>query len=483
MALKAAFIALAGILARTGLAYGTFGYPAFLTETVWTGVTCTASPASTPVSTHIPFGATTMSGVTVHPASSPTSCYQLPTAVSALTPMALPLNQILETSDTMEPVFFYVGGNGTTPQYLGTFIGNSQSLLDLSDAASSAGRLAMTLPGGERLVVERGGIHLFGQGCDSVHSLSVESFWAQIVNITGTPSSSPPSQRLGKRAAQDETPFTVHVQVDKGTEAFQQAVVFGQSPCQIQGTTPGSQYDTMVYTCQYPGVNSGEKQCEAAFRAWLSNSPTDPNGVPGNLSDFLNIISPFLSQSNSAIASLLPRELQGTVSQALQWLGTTGQAVANEAIELGGLSLCTVLHAADENDLTFHNGSVATHTMGAFVRPPTGTLTLDLQNTPRAAPTREPPRVHQPNIGNFPMFTESAFTPINWPSLPVPGPSSRSTPASQPTLPPLTTTTSVPGLPPVGPPPAGEPLDTQSLASAIAALLVGSILVSCVPSS
>jgi hypothetical protein len=409
MALKAAFIALAGILARTGLAYGTFAYPPFLTETVW--VTCTASPASTPVSTHIPFGATTLSGVTVHPASSPTSCYQLPTAVSALTPMALPLDQILETNGTMEPVFFYVGDNGTAPQYLGTFIGNSPSLLDLSGSASSAGRLAMTLPDGERLVVDKSGIHLFGRGCDSVHSLSVESFWAQIVNITGTSSSSPGSQRLGKRAGQDETPFTVHVQVDKGSEAFKQAVVFGQSPCQIQGTTPGSQYDTMVYTCQYPGMNSGEKQCEAAFRAWLSNSPTDPNGVPGNLSDFLNIISPFLSQSNSAIASLLPRELQGTISQSLQWLGTTAQAVANQAIELGGLSLCTVLHAADENDLTFHNGSVATP-MGNFVRPPIGTLTLDLQST-RAAPTREPPRVHQPNVSNFPTFTESVFTAIS----------------------------------------------------------------------
>lgn len=391
------------------------------TETVWT--TCPAAP----LTTQIPFGIAALTGVTVQQPSSPMSCYSLPTPVSNLTPAALPLDQILQNADMTadsNPVFFYLGKNGTSPHYLGTFIEGSQSLLDLSEEASRSGHLAITVPGGSSFVVNRNGFHLFSPDCAAVTSLDVESFWAQIVNLTTAPASVPLQPRLmRKRAIQDEAPFAVQVRVEKNTEALQPSVLFGQSPCDLQGVTPGPNFDTMNYNCQYPGTNSTEKQCERAFTAWLQRSPIDPTGAPGNLSDFLNLVSPFLAQSGGSIAALLPQtgNMNDIISRSLQWVGTTAQAVANQAIELSGLSLCAALHATDEYELTFRNSTV-THTIGAFVQLPTDTFVMDLVAS-KPSPTQEPPRLQQPGITNFPLVTGQSFPPVEWTPLgPLPGP-------------------------------------------------------------
>jgi hypothetical protein len=415
-----AFTCMLAIVTQAAMAYEPLAYTVY-TETIWT--TCPAAP----LTTQVPFGVAALTGVTVHPPSSPTSCYSLPTAVSALTPVALPLNQILQdtsTSGPSDPVFFYLGKNGTLPHYLGTFIGGSQSLLDLSEEASRSGRLAITIPGGSSLVVDRSGFHLFSPHCLSVTSLNVASFWAQMVNLTTTPVTPPTTpQLLGKRAIQDEAAFVVQVRVEKNSETLQPSVVFGQSPCDLQGTTPGPNFDTMIYSCPYPGTNSTEKQCERAFTAWLGTSPIDSTGAPRNLSDFLNLISPFLAQSGSGVAALLPQtdNLNDIISQSLQWVGTTAQAVANQAIELGGLSLCAALHATDEYELAFRNSAV-THTIGAFVQLPTDTFVMDLVSL-KPAPTQEPPRAQQPGMTDFPVVTGQSFLPVEWTQLePLPGP-------------------------------------------------------------
>lgn len=424
-----AFGFILAILVQAAKAYEPLAYTIY-TETIWT--TCPAAP----LTTQIPFGIAALTGVTVHQPSSPTSCYSLPTPVSALTPVALPLNQILQDVDTSgisDPVFFYLGSNGTLPHYLGTFIGGSQSLLDLSEEASRSGRLAITIPGGSSLVIDRSGFHLFSPDCVSTTSLNVESFWAQIVNLTTAPAIPPLQPRLlGKRAIQDEAPFVVQVRVEKNTETVQPSVLFGQSPCDLQGTTPGPNFDTMIYNCQYPGGNSTQKQCERAFTAWLRNSPVDPTGAPGNLSDFLNLVSPFLAQSGSSIAALLPQtgNLNGIISRTLQWVGTTAQAVANQAIELSGLSLCAALHVTDEYELTFRNSTVI-HTIGAFVQLPTDTFVMDLVSS-KPTPTQEPPRAQQPGITNFPVVTGRSFPPVEWTERgPLPGPVNSLPPAVQ----------------------------------------------------
>lgn len=442
------------IVHNTGLVSSS---PGPTTQTIWTTCGCAEPSPTTPVSTCIDLGAATLTGITIQPSSSPARCYQLPTPLSALEPMALPVNQILDT-DATDPVFFYVGDNGTAPQYLGSLIGSSSCLLDLSYEASCAGRLAMTLPGGHSLVFDRSGIQIFGSACDAVSTLSIDNFWQQVVDITGIPPLYFPSRQL-RRRSQAETNFTVQVQVDKASASILQSpeVDFGQSPCHFQAAIPGDQYDTMSWTCQYPGPLSGEKQCEAAFNAWLSNAPDDPVGSPGNLSDFLNIISPFLSQAGSPIASLLPRELSDTVLQGLQWLGSTAQGVAAEAVELSGMSICQVIHAADEYNLVLYgNTLVGTRTMGAYVTLPTQTIVANLVNTPREQPTREPPRIVQPDVTTFPIQTDSTFWPLIFPpSLSFPRPRTSPLPTATITTNSIRTTVPVPEGPPLIPSPVG----------------------------
>lgn len=232
MSLKAVFSFLIGALAGQALSYRILATTVIAT-TVSTTCVCHESTTPTPYSTSIDLGAAALTGVTVQPVPSPTTCYQLPTPTSAHTPMALPVYQILDT-DAMDLVFFYVGDNATVPKYLGSPIAGYTTLLDLSSDASSAGRLAMTFPGNASLVFDKSGVHLFYSGCASVSSLAIDIFWQQVLNITSTPGGIPPARRAFKRAATDESNFTVQVQVNKtATPASPPSVTFGQSPCQF----------------------------------------------------------------------------------------------------------------------------------------------------------------------------------------------------------------------------------------------------------
>lgn len=141
---RVAFLVMLAALARWGLAYDILA-TTVITHTVWTTCLCHETAMTTAYSTCIDLGAATLTGVTIKPVSSPSTCYQFPTPLTALMPMALPLNQVLHT-DATDLVFFYVGDNSIAPKYLGNPVASYTPLLDLSSEASSSGHLAMTLP-------------------------------------------------------------------------------------------------------------------------------------------------------------------------------------------------------------------------------------------------------------------------------------------------------------------------------------------------
>ncbi|KAK0732400.1 hypothetical protein B0T21DRAFT_195404 [Apiosordaria backusii] len=71
-----------------------------------------------------------LTSVVVEPPASPTSCYSLPTPISSLDVIAFAANQITtDSSKASDPVFFYVGNNATSPEYVGTLIDGNRVLL------------------------------------------------------------------------------------------------------------------------------------------------------------------------------------------------------------------------------------------------------------------------------------------------------------------------------------------------------------------
>jgi hypothetical protein len=211
---RVAFLVMLAALARWGLAYDILA-TTVITHTVWTTCLCHETAMTTAYSTCIDLGAATLTGVTIKPVSSPSTCYQFPTPLTALMPVALPLHQILDT-DATDLVFFYVGDNGIVPKYLGNPVASYTPLLDLSSEASSAGHLAMTLPGKALLVIDGFGVHIFKPGCTTVSSLSIDNFWQQVLNITSIPATISPPSHLRRRATTDEVDFTVWSRSTKG---------------------------------------------------------------------------------------------------------------------------------------------------------------------------------------------------------------------------------------------------------------------------
>ncbi|KAK4231669.1 hypothetical protein QBC38DRAFT_201436 [Podospora fimiseda] len=235
-----------------------------------------------------------LTSVTVQPPTSSTSCYDLPTPTSSLEVIAFSANDISRdaNTDTSEPVFFYVGNNATSPEYVGTFIDGNQLLLDLSPDASAAGRVAILLAGGESLVFDQTGVHHYDAGCTAGSSLVIPSFMDQVLSIASAPNihfnePGPVSggygsgHALGKREMQSKN-FTVQIVVESIIDAELQGpnMTWGLSPCTFISRTPGQgEWPVFTWTCDYPGKQSREKKCEMAFYNWLR--PRSPNSVSG----------------------------------------------------------------------------------------------------------------------------------------------------------------------------------------------------------
>ena len=363
--------------------------------------------------------------MTLYPASSPTSCYSLPVPVSSLDSVAYHTNDE-EFSDSESgttgaenPIFFYVGSNATSPQYIGTTINGSQVLLDLSSEASQSGHLAVVLSGGQSLVLNNDGIHLYQDGCESVSSLAIANFTHQLASLGAAPHgpAQPQSQsRMVKRQATQETNFTVEVQMDKIVDANapQPNMTFGSSPCTFQSINSSTDSDTVIWICQYPGEHNGQMTCENGFRSWVNGSSGSPIPSPRNVTDLIDYISPFLDNTAAAIGNFFPA-LTPILSQVTPFIQQTQQALT-DTVQFGGAAMCQLLHQNDINQLLMQvPGMSSTYTVGAFVSPPLPVISANLVK-PTASPTKEPPREVLPGQTGFPLVTALSFVPL--PALP-----------------------------------------------------------------
>lgn len=167
---------------------------------------------------------------------------------------------------------------------------------------------------------------------------------------------------------------------------------------------------------------------------------------------------------------------------------STAHAVAQQAVEFSGLSLCAVMHVEDEYEVAMQaNGSLGTHTIGNFVQPPTDTFSLDLVGI-MEAPTEAPPRVCQLGVSDLTSQTGSTFTPLTFPAIgpPQAGVFSFTMPTVRPsdhfatTL--LVPLSDVPPIPAIGPPFGLPPARARSAApvSELAGMAVPTTAVSVV---
>ncbi|KAK0735217.1 hypothetical protein B0T26DRAFT_671389 [Lasiosphaeria miniovina] len=429
-----------------------------VTETVWT--MCAAEETTTiveqgPVSTSIVLANAVLSDITIQPASSPAWCYSLPTPLSALDSIALSVDRASPTAPSTasvadeDAVFFYVGDNATAPEYVGALVDGSPFLLDISSNASAAGHVALVSSAtGETLVFDAAGMHRFAPGCVAVSSVLVAGFMEQMVdivsqmpvaqsNVFGQDSVAVAQKVARSKSAPKmaETNFTVVVEVDDIIDALlrEPHVFFGPSECAFlsRDDKAGGDWTVLSWTCQFPGANSGEKACEAAFHSWLEPDGTiatstiiarttvaattvvelSPQCKPiSNGHDLFLCLPQFVRAAGAPLTDLLPG-IDAQLRRGLGWLAHAAQAAVVDAAEVGGKALCRVLHAADEYPVLFSDpGIAAAHTIAMYVSPPVPTIVETLASRTTRV-TREPPRAVIPAVTAFPNVTVPSFLP------------------------------------------------------------------------
>lgn len=371
-----------------------------------------------PSSTEIVLPHASLTGITINPPSSPSSCYSLPTPTSALEAAGFLSADAasFDPSTQTDPIFFYLGDDATCPQYMATVINASRYLLDLSGAASAAGQVALSVPGGGSIVFDGQGIHVFDPLCRSATSLTVDNFFEQMVSIADTPAPSPPCQARhvrrddllqGRDASQSD--FTVLLQINKtmtGSLATDDLdVTFGASPCTSASTSTNNDSRIQVFTCQYPGAESAQTACQARFNDWLGSGPATgrSSNRPSSAGEIFTYLGPLLNKTGPTLANLIP-SLGAKLATGLDWLGNTARQAIDEAVDVGGSAICEAVHALDQNPLVLSDpGGSTTSTIAVFGSPlaPTITQVLGLAERGYTAP----PRLVDPKITNFPLVT------------------------------------------------------------------------------
>ncbi|KAK3395761.1 hypothetical protein B0T20DRAFT_44746 [Sordaria brevicollis] len=367
--------------------------------------------APCPLTTSIVFPDVVLTGVTIQPASSPTSCCVLPTPSPALELIAFEPN-----ATDVDSIYFYKSSNATSPEYVGTLVNGSRCLLDLSPETLAAGRLAVHLSNGESLIFDETGMHYYGAGCNTTTSVTVSDFLAQ---LAGLPAAPPPDntgrgdRRVRKRDL-PETNFTVAVQVAAAIDLFLQdpKVAFGDSPCAFLDLQNITDWDIHSWTCQYPGANSSEKACEEKFHSWFKPDSTSPTGAgidqTGNV--LFNFVPRLVNRLGNNLAELFPG-ISDPLQQGLTWLNNAHNAVLHAA-DVGGGELCEIIHEFDEYDLILSDpGLPSLHTIGNYHSPPLPTITEVFQSHTERI-TKEPPRQVVPTETGFPNVTETSFAEI-----------------------------------------------------------------------
>jgi hypothetical protein len=159
---------------------------------------------------------------------------------------------------------FYLSGNGTVANYLAMMGSDGNTyLIDLSDPT----KLGIVDSNGNSLYIDSADLHFATPDCSLVINVDIANFAQQL----STQAKSTPLQSrdtLSKRFS--ETSFFVVLQL---TDQCQQPVTdltpslgVGPTPCQ---SVPGSNNRQSTWSCQFPGANSGEMQCENSVNDWI----------------------------------------------------------------------------------------------------------------------------------------------------------------------------------------------------------------------
>ncbi|KAK0657772.1 hypothetical protein B0T16DRAFT_314919 [Cercophora newfieldiana] len=358
-----------------------------------------------PSATSIVLDNAILTGVTIQPASSPSSCYSLPIPTSSLQVIALASNQVPgSTSDN--PVFFYLSENATIPEYIATFIDGERCVLDVSSNASAAGRVALALAG-ESLIFDETGLHHFDADCTSASSIEINKFLDQITSIAETPTSpnnttGSPILSMRKRDTEGDK-FTVTLQVEKEIDGMlkEPQLSFGPSPCPLISRETNKEWGNFTFACQYPGANSSQQACEDSLRAWLQpSSPASSSSgnlelVPDN-KKLVASLPQFLDHAGSSLAKLIPN-ITNSLEQGMSWI-KTAKSAAIDVAQLGGSTMCKILHVGVLYEIVFTDPALpAPHTVGVYHSPPVDTLVGTLATHTTQA-TKEPPRQVVPGV-------------------------------------------------------------------------------------
>ncbi|KAM7197770.1 hypothetical protein V8F20_006443 [Naviculisporaceae sp. PSN 640] len=382
-----------------------------ITETIWK--LCSEVVTGTvyqqePYSTNLVLPDAVLTEVTVHPSSSPTSCYNLPIPTPALDIVAFSADRASpDATDQDDPVFFYLGENATVPEYVATLIDGERYLLDVSSDACVSSRVALILAEGESLVVDQTGMHYFDSTCGSASSVVVKCFLDQIGPMVDAEFQRMADERRLNQRAMATTNFTVAVQVEDviGSLFYGPEVWFGPSQCDYGNRDDFEGWSTHTWSCQHPGENSTEKQCERAFLNWMRPNTTWASSSGQSSAYLLH----FISKAGPALSNLFPA-MSPSFTKGLNWLSKAGSAVVDIA-EFGGESICQALHQSDEYFLVLSDpGLSSVHTIGAYVSPPVSIISKTM-NSQITNPARAPPRAVQPGVTGFPTVTATEFLP------------------------------------------------------------------------
>ncbi|KAK1834427.1 hypothetical protein QBC39DRAFT_26722 [Podospora conica] len=371
----------------------------------------TTTTAECPQTTNIVLANAVLTNVTVQPATSPTSCYELPTPIASLDVVAFAVSHI--TDKDVDPVLFYMADNATVPVYVATFIDGHRVLLDVSANSSTAGRVALAIPRGESIVFDEMGIHHFDAKCDSVLSVDIGGFMEQIASIAF------PGSRLSRSnlrvddiitGTDAESTFSVTIQVDDlvGNQLMAPQLSFGLTACTLVEQQLGTDWSNFTWTCDFPGANSSVRRCANAFASWLSPRPgAESSSRSTKETPLFNLLPSFLDEARSPIISLFPN-LSQPLGDGLDWIAKAHAAVL-DAMAGGALAMCSALHQSDQYGLMFSDPGLSTpYTVGVYHSPPVPTIVGQVASRTTLM-TRDPPRLVIPSVTDFPTATATLF--------------------------------------------------------------------------
>lgn len=376
------------------ISFGTSS-PAVLSTVLPPGASLGTSSQTLTTYPTIALGSASLTGVTLLAPRSPTSCFNLPTPAASLDLIAVavvPQNDF----DLSNPVFLAFGDNGTTPQYISAMASGNPYVLNLSPDSEITGQLGLQIPGEDALVFDGSGMSLYTGNCSTLTQVLVDNFYSQLGTMAGRSSRGVTSKGYEKRQASASSTFTVEVAVDSylNTGSFSPNLTFGNSQCTLQSSNEGSDTNNITWACLYPPPTGGVAACESNLDSWL-NDMTAPSATPGNTTEVLATISPFLALAGDSILDLFPG------SDPALALGFTfmrqAELAAKQAVGHVGPAACQVMHAFDSDDLVVEDsGPLGTQTVGSYMTAPPPSLAINLAASATAAIVNIPRRKVNP---------------------------------------------------------------------------------------